>query len=492
ASYSVDGNDVLSRRTLAHPGPLLNVFRAFTDNDIWFQKRYWDSGIGSLEHRPVSVNLERLGSSAARVSVNMQVRGFKGTGFDQLAQYTVLADGSVVIDNSITPFGNLPPLPKMGLILSLGDEFDDFSWFGRGPIESYPDRKSAVDVGLYKGKVAAQFQEYVRPQENGNKEDVRWGALTNAQGIGILFQASGHLAMTVSRFRPEEIDNARHENGEPRKYNRLSPRPDVTVSLDAQQMGLGGASCGPGPMEQYLCMPKPVQFRVTMRPVRSGDDLRALGRLQTPVPLAPVMVRGDDGVVTVSASGALVIEIDGNRVDGSKPIPLAGGGTVRAYTEGNVSGPAVQRRFDKVVPVARIPVDAVETSSFEGGEGEAENAFDDDPSTYWHTEYSGSTPKHPHSLTVRFERMQTVVGFDYLARQANGNGRVGKFRLEYSLDGAAFTQALAGEFSTSLERQRIFLPKPIESVIAVRFVALSEVNGGPWASVAEVAFLNSP
>lgn len=484
SSYRVNGKEMLAN------GPKLNIFRAFTDNDIWLQRAFWDSGLGSLRHDPVSVTMERIGRGSVRLTSEMRVRGFKGTGFDQTAQYTVLPDGTIVIDNTFVPFGNLPNLPKIGLIMEVSGDLDDFTWLGRGPMESYPDRKCAADVGLYKGTVEQQFQEYARPQENGNKEDVRWGALTNKGNEGILFQASGHLSMTVSKFLPQQIDDARHENGEPRKFAPLVPRKGVVVCLDAQQMGLGGASCGPGPMQKYLLKTERKQFRVVMRPLHGSEDLRKLGRLQTPVPQLPTISRGEDGMLQVSGDKGLVVEIKGNSADPASPIRLTDGGVVRAYSVGDVEGPVATQRFEKIIPVMKIKVASASASSEESGEGDAENAIDGDVGTYWHTLYSSSVPKHPHQLIIRFESPQTVIGFDYTPRQTNGNGRVKAYEMQASSDGTSFHTVMKGEFPGTTEKQRVMLAQAAEKVIAMRLIALSEQNDGPWASVAELSFLS--
>jgi beta-galactosidase len=470
-------------------GPKLNIFRAFTDNDVWFQKQFWESGLGTLKHEPVSVFAEQLEDGSARFTSILRVRGFKGIGFDQTAQYTILADGTIVVDNTFKPFGNLPPLPRIGLILGVDGQFDDFTWLGRGPFESYPDRKTAADIGLYKDKVAAQYQEYVRPQENGNKEGVRWGALTNFQNRGLMFQASGPLSMTVSKYLPQQLDDARHENGEPRKFSPLMPRNDVVVCLDAMQMGLGGASCGPGPLAQYVLKPQKTQFRVIIRPLNGNEDLRKVGRLKTPVPAVPMISRGDDGVVTVTGDTDLIVEVDGSEVGSSRPIRLPNGGIVRAYSK---NGPVATEEFDKIIPVSTIPVNAVVASSEEADEGLAAFVLDGDPSTYWHTQYTGSTPKHPHSITLYFQSSQPVIGFDYTPRQTNGNGRVADYEIQYSADGTSFQNHLRGKFPATSGTQRILFENPIPLALAVRLIAHSEQNGGPWASIAELKFLTNP
>jgi beta-galactosidase len=248
-------------------GPLLNVFRALTDNDVWLRRPFYDSGLSQLQHRVRSFKVTSLGPARARVDVVTECLGFKGRGFVHTASYLVHGDGTIAVDNRIDPVGELPPLPKLGLAMIVPGALDRFTWLGRGPGESYPDRKASADVGLYSGSVSEQFVEYVRPQENGNKEEVRWATLTDGSGAGLLIVADGHLAMTVSHFTPDDLDQARHRDGEPRRFQRLVPRRDVYVALDYQQMGLGGASCGPNPMGQYQClMTKPVRFRFSFRP----------------------------------------------------------------------------------------------------------------------------------------------------------------------------------------------------------------------------------
>ena len=189
ASYRLEGKELLGPRldagrtngTQPHggvyaPGPCLNVFRALTDNDIWFRGAFEASGLTQMPHRVQAFRVTRLSPQAVRVDVRTDCRGFKGNGFWHDAAFTVLADGTIVVDNHVDPVGELPPLPKIGSILRVAGSLNQFQWFGRGPRESYPDRKAAMDVGLYSGTVEEQFEEYVRPQENGNKEDVRWGA----------------------------------------------------------------------------------------------------------------------------------------------------------------------------------------------------------------------------------------------------------------------------------------------------------------------------
>lgn len=257
-------------------GPRLNVFRAFTDNDVWFQRQFWDSGLGHLTHR-LEGTAERPGEVPA-IRQSVRVCGSKAAGFMHTCDYMFPTDRWIVMDNLIEGFGPVPHLPRIGLIIGIAPSFDRFCWLGRGPFESYPDRKSAAHVGRYEGTIDEQYQEYLRPQENGSKQDVRWAAFRDAAGRGIMIRACGPLALSALRFTPWQLDDARHENGEPRKVQPLASREDAIVCLDAFQMGLGGASCGPAPLEKYLVPPGPWRFKVALGLLEPGDDPAVLGR----------------------------------------------------------------------------------------------------------------------------------------------------------------------------------------------------------------------
>jgi len=177
------------------------------------------------------------------------------------------------VANEVEPYGNLPVLPKLGVILVLPRTLDTLTWLGRGPHESYVDRKRSADVGLYRGSVAEQYERYVRPQENGNKTDVRWAALTDTLGQGLLVVMDGTCSISAHHNTAQDYEQARH-------IDKVVPRPEVYLCLDAAQMGLGGASCGPRPLSQYILTAQPAQFRYRLRPATA--DLAEQARVQLP------------------------------------------------------------------------------------------------------------------------------------------------------------------------------------------------------------------
>ncbi|MBR4170663.1 MAG: DUF4981 domain-containing protein [Kiritimatiellae bacterium] len=254
-------------------GPQVNVFRAFTDNDIWMRKGFYDSGLTQMRYHPYPIRAELLQDGAkARVTVTVNADGAKSGRFVHAVEYVVNADGEIRVNNQITPEGKLPTLPRIGVRMMLDSRLEHLAYFGRGPWENYIDRKTASEIGYYESTVTDQYVAYVRPQENGGKCDVRWLALNDESGDGVLFTFDKPLFVTATHFTSEDLEFQRHRNGQQRIYAPRPPRPEVCLCLDAAQMGLGGASCGPRPMEKYTLQTGAVSFSYTMRPCKKGYE----------------------------------------------------------------------------------------------------------------------------------------------------------------------------------------------------------------------------
>ena len=124
------------------------------------------------------------------------------------ATYSVYGSGDVVVKAEYRPKMELPELPRFGMQMGVPAEFNTMTWYGRGPHESYWDRKTGASVGVWSGPVEEQFFSYVRPQETGNKTDVRWVAMTNEEGEGLLavglagFEEDAHAAeLLIASFQ---------------------------------------------------------------------------------------------------------------------------------------------------------------------------------------------------------------------------------------------------------------------------------------------------
>jgi len=260
----------LGEENLIKQGPKLNVWRAPTDNDGSYfpdgenkrQCALWLKA-GFKDMKQELISFETTNSEAGKTAFtafyelrnpNTQV------GFDSEVKYEVFADGSFTMKTKITPVGKLPNLPRLGYQLIFDDSFNNYEWYGRGPHESYNDRKVGALIGNYTGSVDEQFTYYVVPQENGNKTDVRWATLSNTNGIGLKVSGDIPLETSVHHYSTEALSNALHT------YD-LEKEELTYWNIDYRQNGLGGNSCGPIPMEKYLLKPGPVEFALTFEPI---------------------------------------------------------------------------------------------------------------------------------------------------------------------------------------------------------------------------------
>ena len=255
-------------------GPLLTCARAFTDNDrwardgnAWFEDRktggLYSTGLSQLRYhaRPIVVD-------GATVKTVTEVTGSKSAGFTQESSWTFAADGSVSVATTVEPHGTFPKaLPRLGFSLKLDKSLERMKYYGRGPRENYVDRLTGSFLGVWDSTVTDQFEPYVRPQDNGYKCGVRWAEFTDKAGKGVRFSASEPLFMQALHYGVEDLEFARHRSGQKRFRAPLVPREEVCLNLDVRQLGLGGASCGPGPMEKYVFPVERTQWTLKLEPV---------------------------------------------------------------------------------------------------------------------------------------------------------------------------------------------------------------------------------
>ncbi|MGO2333146.1 MAG: glycoside hydrolase family 2 TIM barrel-domain containing protein [Pseudoalteromonas nigrifaciens] len=182
--------------------------------------------------------------------------------------YTVYADGVIEVDNAFSPGAvqALPVLPKFGMTMQMPASFSQMQWYGRGPHESYLDRKASAFVGIHKGTVADQYHPYIRPQEVGNKTDVRWMELTNEQGTGLYIEGGSLLNMSALNYTLDELGLGDENVKKQRHAGQIKARNLVEVDIDHVQMGLGSInSWGAWPMEKYLLPAKSYQYSFRLR-----------------------------------------------------------------------------------------------------------------------------------------------------------------------------------------------------------------------------------
>ncbi len=269
-------------RAVVRRGPQLNLWRAPTDNDAKTMAVRWQAaGLDRLQEELQGLSVERVTPQVVRVHVKM---ADPQVGVTCRYTYTVFGSGDVALEQTVQLAQGLPPLPRVGVKLIVPGGYERFTWYGRGPHETYADRKLGASVGVYRGTVDGQYVPYVMPQEHGNKTDVRWAALTDERGAGLLVvgmfprQAPGRRLFEVSahHFTARDLADAKHTH-------ELERRDDVTLNLDLAQSGLGSESCGPGVLPQYRLEAREYGYCLRLKPLSGhGSSPAELSRQTLP------------------------------------------------------------------------------------------------------------------------------------------------------------------------------------------------------------------
>lgn len=205
------------------------------------------------------------------------------------SEYTVHGSGDVVVTNNFKMIqDNLPEIVRMGMNLVMPRSFDQMSWLGRGPQESYWDRKTSAFVGLYKGSVADQTWAYLRPQENGNKTDVRWMTITDNAGNGLFFSGKPLLEVSAHHNIMEDFESDERTDGRQIEgvnvVNRhtidAKPRDLTSVNIDYKQMGVGGDnSWGARTHDEYRLTDKEYRYSFRMKAISATDKPAELAKI---------------------------------------------------------------------------------------------------------------------------------------------------------------------------------------------------------------------
>jgi beta-galactosidase len=244
-----------------------NFWRVPLDNDIGFldlndmpgRCGVWKTaGPNRSVH---AVRAERLAAQVVRVTAEAILPAADSP---YVTTYTVYGSGDVVVEGRFTPGGDLPELPRFGMQMAVPATLGTMTWYGRGPHETYWDRKTGAAVGRYSGQVEDLIHDYVRPQENGNRTDVRWVTLTDAAGTGLLAVGQPHLSVSAWPYTMEDLEAATHVHELPR-------RDTITLNLDHRQMGVGGDDgWGARPHPEYTLEAKPYRYRFRLRAYEPG------------------------------------------------------------------------------------------------------------------------------------------------------------------------------------------------------------------------------
>ena len=500
-------------KTILEDSPLLlSAFRAPVDNDNWARDQWFQQGLYDLQHKvqgkPV-VTEAPFGSVLIAYTVVSQANGRGGakhragkagqpyesvsdaTGdgetvsFTTTQFYNIYPDGLVVLASSIITSDPDLPLPRLGYEVKLPSRYNRYSYYGRGPLNNYNDRKTGSFVGLYHSTVQEQFVPFPKPQSMGNREDVRWCALQDEEGNGLAFSSElGTMSTSALPWSALQMTLAQHPHE--------LPKSDGTyLHLDCKVNGMGGNSCGQGgPLKPDRVLGELHQMKLTICPFFDKDEPSGFDRRRTfPCPVA--ILRDKAGKVTIigdtnSDGEALPFSYrvgKGKVHKYTEPFNLREGGTVYAWYDGGEEV-KTSATFEKI---EKVPIEVVYVSSEEGPDGGyGKNLVDGDPNTIWHTMYSITVPKYPHWVDFDCGEMKFIKGFTYLPRQDGGNnGNIKGYKVQLSEDGQTWQDPVCeGEFDGSSKEKKVMLPQP-QRARYLRFTALSSQNGADFASGAE-------
>jgi len=256
-SYAVSGEQVLA----GMPEP--SFWRAVTDND-WGEGMQIRSNVWrTANRRVVGVKHERV-AGAVEVTVRYRLTDAPS---DYTLRYAFMPGGALHVAAEWHADADLPEMLRFGMRMRLRQECGNMTWYGRGPWENYSDRKTASFMGVYSSTVDEQLHPYVRPQETGNKCDVRWLELTDDSGRGIRITGDQPLSVSALRNAWEDLDPGLSKKQ--MHASDIEPRRETVLHVDLLQRGVGGDnSWGASPHAPYRLTAREYSYGYTLRPLR--------------------------------------------------------------------------------------------------------------------------------------------------------------------------------------------------------------------------------
>jgi beta-galactosidase len=260
SKYCVNGTDMLAEGAQLTP----NFWRAPTDNDFGANLQQKFAAWRSPEFKLESLDAEKT-DGLVKVTAAYSVPAVSAR---LTMTYTINNAGTVKVEEKLTADKNakVSPMFRFGVQMPMPESFDRIEYYGRGPVENYVDRTQAADLGVYSQTVAEQFYPYIRPQENGNKTDIRYWRQINHAGKGLEITASVPFSASALNYTVESLDEgAAKAQGHSQE---VAKAPLANLLIDKQQMGLGCIdSWGAVPMRKYMMPYGDYDFTFIMKPV---------------------------------------------------------------------------------------------------------------------------------------------------------------------------------------------------------------------------------
>ena len=269
---------MLGDKPLVLSGPTLSLWRAPTDNDG--VKQGWMSELVGVRQRWLKYGLDRLKLVQAGAEVTSGREGGRTAHEDRLRivlRREIEAEGVanrirheqrisfdprgwLHFDERVDIPTEINDLPRLGMALVVAPGLEQIEWYGRGPHESYCDRRTGAALGLWRSSVTAQRGNYLVPQEQGSHVDTRWLRLWDQRGRGLAVTAARPFSFSALHYSSSDLTTARH-GGE------LSARAEVHLHIDEAMRGVGTGACGPDTLPEYRVLGGVHRFSWALRPL---------------------------------------------------------------------------------------------------------------------------------------------------------------------------------------------------------------------------------
>lgn len=252
-------------RTVLFDGICPDFYRAPTENDggdkfkyLTSAKTWRDAGLHNVTHKLKSFKVTQTSDSVLISTAYESKIESQAGGFNIRIDYTLYPSGQMAVDYDVDCFGDLPDnLARIGLQTKVAKGYEQLSWYGRGPLDSYIDRKSGVLPGIYHSTVSGEWTPYPKPQSNTNKTDVRWLRLSDDTGSALTFTGAKFFETSVSHFETEDVDKSLHQY-------ELDKKDYSILNIDIHNAPIGNNSCCGGkiyPLEKYSLKPGKYSLR---------------------------------------------------------------------------------------------------------------------------------------------------------------------------------------------------------------------------------------
>lgn len=259
-SWQVNGEENLTRE------PKINFFKPMIDNHKQEYEGLWQPNhLQIMQEHLRGFEVEQHDDAVIITTRTLIAPPVFDFGMRCTYRWRIAADGQINVELSGERYGDYPHIiPCIGFTLGINGEFDQVSYYGRGPGENYPDSQQASTIDLWHTTVDEMFENYPFPQNNGNRQQVRWATLANRRGSGLLVVPEQPVHFSAWHYTAEDIHAAQH-------CNELRRCDDITLNLDHQLLGLGSNSWGSEVLDTWRVWFRPFRYGFTLLPLEGGQ-----------------------------------------------------------------------------------------------------------------------------------------------------------------------------------------------------------------------------